>query len=137
MNEANDQRNYRTIIISENVCVKVPKAGGYMELINAHEFQLNGNTVSVPEHWRNSFLVPGTSQIIQRNFFGISRDDLGKKMTATVEIIEKTTGRGRKVMLLNITKAIGARSVSDLKFTTNGEGIELPETEVKIIIQAR
>ena len=132
-----DQRNYRTVSSNDFVSVKVPKEGGYMQLIEAHEFELEGNKIPVPKHWRNSFLVPGSAQIVQRNFFEISKDDLGKKIVATVEIVEKTTARGRKVMLLNITKIVEARATSDLKFSDQGDGIEVPDTNMKIIIQAR
>lgn len=133
----NDQRNYKTVSQNLFVCVKVSKEGKYMKLIEAHEFQFNGNTIPVQEHWQNSFVVPGTSQIIQRNFFEISEDALGKKIVAAVEVVEKITSCGRKVMLLNITKISGAKATSDLKFSEEGAGIELPDTKIKIVFQPR
>ena len=112
----------------EGVRCIVPSSSDNMVPIEKHTFKCQGRDIAVSDHWRSSQYYPGRT-ILQRNFFGITKADLGKNITATVTIERKTTSNGRNVVLLNITKTEGIPEY-DLRFPkTNGDeidGITLP-----------
>jgi len=138
----NDKRNYREVLARKNVMVKVPKEGLYMTKIGAHEFKLHGKTVSVDSYWKNGLSIPSVGRrgvILNRLFYGIEKKNLGKKIVARVEVIQKITRDGREYLMLNITKASSdTKATSDLKFPTNGSGnIPIPGTDTKILFDLR
>lgn len=142
MQNQNDRRNYKEILVQKNVMVKVPKKSSYMTEVDAHEFELHGKTVSVDSHWRNGFSIPFAGRggvILNRLFYRIDKENLGKKIVARIEVVQKTTRDGRKYLMLNIIKAsAGTKATSDLKFPTNGTGnIPIPRTDSKILFAPR
>jgi len=118
---------YVTIAEKEHVLVKVPtlvKVPGYdckykyMEIVPAHSFTTRGGTeVKVEEHWKHGQLVDKRVdkqgkpmyKIVNRHFFGITREDCGRKIIATVKVVLKTvvdptTGDEKEYIMLNITR---------------------------------
>lgn len=94
--------HYEDLDQMKNVKVKIPKEGTYMEFVRSNEFKTgDGKNVFVDNHWRSSSCING--QIVQRNFFGITREQLGKNIAGSVEIQVKTTlPLGKKILLINI-----------------------------------
>ncbi len=109
--------HYQLLDQQENVKVKVPRKSQYMEFVSAHKFETgNGKTVSVEDHWRSSSNING--QIVQRNFFGITGEQLGKNVIGRVEAQVKTTSFGKKSFLLisgQISRNNGQNIRRDLK----------------------
>lgn len=114
---------YFPIHKEERVRVKVPKEGEYMVPVGGHQFENEGKIIDVPDHWRSSAVL--RSIILQRNFFGVGESDLGKKITATVEVIEKRSSRGKRVLLINISRTENFPVCQMLIKTNPGSGYPL------------
>ncbi|MDZ7611550.1 MAG: hypothetical protein U5L10_02200 [Candidatus Moranbacteria bacterium] len=114
---------YQFLDQQENVKVKVPRESQYMEFVPAHKFEAgNGNIVSVEDHWRSSSNING--QIVQRNFFGITEEQLGKNVIGLAEVQMKTTSSGKKVLLINFWPNIEKqRAEYKMGFETSENGI--------------
>ncbi len=133
-----DQRNYQVLKVEESVLAKVPKESFYMEVVGRHEFKLPGKIVYVPKHWRNSFVVPGSKIILNRHFYGIRDEDLGRRIVAKVKVVKKTTQDGQEFVMIDIFKdPNGTKPTRELKFLINGQGdIQIPGTDTKIAFRA-
>lgn len=91
--------SYRFLQEEENVKVKVPQKGLYMEFIPAHSFKVAGEkTVFVENHWRSKSSIDG--QLVQRNFFGITEEQLGKNIVGKVKVQTKKTSISKEDVLL-------------------------------------
>lgn len=100
-----DQRFYHKVIVRKTVRIRVPMTSDHMQENKEHSFNLHGDTIKVPTHWRHGLLLPdGSGIIVNRHFYNIGRGDLGGNITARVEVIEKTTRDGRKFIMFDITK---------------------------------
>lgn len=107
---------YDVLSIHEHVRAKIPQEGAYMVPIDPHTLMVEGKPVEVEPHWQNG-MPPDQERkfLIQRNFYGFSREDLGKARTATVRVTHKVTPGGWNVLLLDITKELGTRATTELK----------------------
>ncbi len=135
-----DRRKYEKLLERDNVSLKVPKIGPYMAKVEAHFFELHGKPIRVNAHFRNGLAIRGIKKtiILSRLFFGISPENLGKKIVAKVEVVEKTTQRGPKYLLLNIFKSpSGTKAEYDLKFSEEDGDIIIPGTNTKIQFKKR
>ncbi len=74
-------QNSRIVVIKDAVRVKVPVKSPDIEFRGGIKIQ-SGDVV--PEHWHNAFAVGRI--VINRNFYGIAQVDLGRKITATVQV---------------------------------------------------
>ncbi len=106
---------YRSILIQGGVLVRVPVESPEMRFKEEHLFDANdGKTVYVPDQWQNGSRIGDV--IVNRHFYGVSRVDLGRKIVAIVEVVEKTTSDGRKFTMLDICKeSNGAKPVQEIK----------------------
>ncbi|MCX6740552.1 MAG: hypothetical protein NTZ49_04975 [Candidatus Parcubacteria bacterium] len=109
--KVDEPSTYLVLITMKAVLVKVPTCGDkkndgsgckYMKEEPAHSFQTSSGEVNVPAHYKHGQPIPGG--IMYRHFFGLADQDFGKRIIATVEVVEKTTADGKKYILLNITK---------------------------------
>ncbi len=103
-----------------NCLVKVPKPGSYMRYIEPHEAGGPERTVPIPGHWRSSAVVGGI--IVQRNFYGLTKDRFGRKVVGDVKVEEKTTHKGIKVVLISIDVALGYQTPERELKISNGKG---------------
>ncbi len=120
----------RTLLTKQQVSVNVPNHGKFMRLIAAASFidNTSGQAVSIPEHYQFGYVFGKV--IVFANFY-LGEDKIGKKIIATVEVIEKTVGDQRYIML-DVHPTEG-RPEFDLKFPTDGSGdIEVPGCTTKI-----
>lgn len=91
--------NYQFLHEEENVRVNIPQEGQYMKFIQAHSFKTgSGKLVFVESHWRSHSCIHG--QLVQRNFFGITEEQLGKKIIVKVRITMKKTTKSKKTVSL-------------------------------------
>jgi len=117
--------HYESVFMQGAVLVRVPVESPEMRFKDEHLFDANGKTVYMPERWQNGMAIGG--MIFNRHFYGISRADLGKKVVAIVEVVEKTTADGRKFTMLDICKeSNGAKPVCELKFVEREIGEAVP-----------
>jgi hypothetical protein len=135
-----DRREYRTLLERRDVAVKVPNRGPYMNSVAPHSFELHGEMVQVKGHFRHGLVLKGIEKnvILNRLFFGVGSQDLGKKIVAKVEVVEKTTQESSKRILLNIFKAPdGTKAAYDMKFSETEGNIMIPGTNTKIQFKKR
>jgi hypothetical protein len=91
--------SYRFLHEEENVKMKVPQKSEYMKFVSAHSFKAaSGKTVFVESHWRSKSSIDG--QLVQRNFFGISEEQLGKNVVGKMRIATKKTSRSKETVWL-------------------------------------
>lgn len=114
--------SYVSLFEQSRVEVKVPREGKYMNFIESHKFEApDGRVIPVDDHWRSSSIING--KLVQRNFFNITPQQLGKKITARVEVVRKTTSTGKVVTLLNISPDIESqRAQYSLGFAAGDNG---------------
>lgn len=131
---------YETLLVTTGVRVQVPKESQFMKFFPAHTFESADGPVVVPDHWKSGMTVDGTktdTMILNRHFYGISRDDLGSKITAIIKVVEKReVGGDRVYVMLDMTKDSG-RTVADLKISSEGDGILIAGTRTRINIVKR
>lgn len=95
---------YEVIIEKKLVRVKVPSRGShYLNVVPAHSFEADGKQVSVPTHYKHGQMIGDTNIILNRHFYGVTENDLGRTILATVKVVRKTTG-GRTFIMLDIIK---------------------------------
>ena len=83
----------------KRVKMKVPEKSSYMEFVSAHKFKnAEGETIFVEEHWRSYSNIHG--MLVQRNFFGITREQLGKNVVGDIKIRQKKTSKSKKMVSL-------------------------------------
>lgn len=131
---------YKEATVKEGVLVKVPKESLYMEEVGAHTMDVQGKMIRIKHHYRNGLLIPGAKVVVSRHFYGIKEYDLGKKIVATVRVIEKTTFQGRKFTILDIVKAPDkTKAICEIKFTDNGQenGVPILGTNYKILFKEK
>ena len=122
------ENSYRTILTQEKVLVKVPIESHDMRFKPEHEFVVNGKPIKVPDRWQNGMAVGKV--ILNRHFYGIDKNDLGRKIVAMVEVIEKTTDGGRKFLMLDICKeSNGTKPVCQLKIIDEPGDVPILGTE--------
>ncbi|MBM3256341.1 MAG: hypothetical protein FJZ04_02640 [Candidatus Moranbacteria bacterium] len=134
--------SYETIHEQKAVRVKIPmQHPTFMTSVPKHDFQNDrGDTIEVEPHWRSGLLIQGTTVIVNRHFYGICPDELGKHIVADIQVVRKTTKDGRDFLMLDIRKCQErTKSLTELKFVDgNGEeGIPVPRTRVKIVFRPR
>lgn len=90
------------------VRVKVPSRGShYLNVVPGHSFETDGEMIPVPTHYRHGQKIGDTDIIVNRHFYGVTENDLGKTILATVKVVKKTIPRDgcRDVfIMLDITK---------------------------------
>lgn len=119
---------YRSILMQGEVLVKVPIESHDMRFMTEHEFYVNGESVKVPDRWQNGMAIG--SVILNRHFYGFSRADLGKKIVAMVDVVEKTAGDGRKFIMLDICKeSNGTKPACQMKITEEQDGVSILGTK--------
>ena len=129
---------YETLLVTTGVRVQVPKESQFMKFFPAHTFESASGPVVVPDHWKSGMTVDGTKMdtvILNRHFYGISRDDLGSKITAIIKVVEKRQG-DRVYVRPDITKTSGP-TVADLKISPEGDGTLIAGTRTRINIVKR
>ncbi len=142
--------DYEELVRVANVLVRVPREGTNMVFKHAHKFEVNGKAVSVDSHFRNGMFIPGNGHgrgvILNRIFYGLNEDDLGKRIVADVSVVRKTTGRGYRFLMLDIIKSKSNESEPDreLKFLSPGslspgddKSVMIPDTETWISFMPR
>lgn len=114
---------YSSVLLMEKILVRVPKEGA-LDFI-----QRQREPVEIPAHYKHGMFVGKISVInadgiseekplfLNQHFYGITREDFGRHICATVEVKEKITENGRGFTLEDITKS--------------GNG-DFPEFELKI-----
>ncbi len=121
------RNSYQSILMQGAVSVRVPVESPEMRFKEEYLFDANGKTVYVPERWQNGMAIGRV--ILNRHFYGISGADLGKKIVAIVEVVEKATADGRKFTMLDVCKeSNGTRPVQELKIVDilDTVGISIP-----------
>lgn len=112
--------SYRLLASREKVLIKVPNPGPYFTFVQGHSFQSANGPVSVKSHWRQGMPMPG-GVILNRHFFGIDISDHRNTISATVEVVLKTTGDGREFVMMNVTKTgPAAQAQQELKIYNDG-----------------
>lgn len=131
---------YTTLLQESGVRVKIPNMSQFTQFISAHSFNSENGPVVVPAHWKSGMAINGTKTdtvILNRHFYGIDREDLGKRITAIVKVVEKKEiGSDRVFTMVDIHKENG-RAVADLKFAPEGDGILIAGTRTRINIVKR
>ncbi len=111
---------YKTIAEAEKVLFRVPKEGPHMNFMEP--VNLNGNPVEA--HWANGLLLKISARekiIINRHFYDVTKDDLGRTFTGKVKLVEKTTEDGRIFYLLDFFPSRGEVAELEIKFINDGE----------------
>ncbi|MFH1427562.1 MAG: hypothetical protein ABIG60_03470 [Patescibacteria group bacterium] len=146
----------QTLREMKKVLVKVPLAESkqvrsmtssthHMKWIPEQIFpQENASPLVIPGHYHHGMSFPKNSDIskktwdnfiiVNRHFYGIGENDLGKMIVADIRVEEKTVKGGKKFILLSYQKAPGGTCPAyELKFPKNGKGsIPIPGTEHRI-----
>ncbi|MEI6588177.1 MAG: hypothetical protein WCO05_04495 [Candidatus Moraniibacteriota bacterium] len=135
------------LAVYEGVRVKVPA----LDLENNSSMRLmeefiDADGSTIPSRWQHGMIVKPSvwasgrlakkAVICNRNFYGIGPDDLGKKITARVVIIEKTRGK-QSFRMVDVTKTDGVPAVSDLRISQDGLGFLIPGTKFWIRVVPR
>lgn len=95
---------YEVIVDEKLVRVKVPSRGShYLNVVPGHNFETDGEMIPVPTHYRHGQKIGDTDIIVNRHFYGVTENDLGMTILATVKVVRKTTG-GRTFIMLDIIK---------------------------------
>ena len=132
---------YKTIKTVINVKVKIPRPGTQMKLVSVHSFESANGPVDVPTHWQNGVVVQNHPlEIVNRHFY-VEKEDLGKKIRATVEVVEKTvveetTGKEKTFIILNYRpyKPAPGDPILNITFKEGTEpGIPIPRTNFQIL----
>lgn len=84
--------SYETVKEVASVLVKVPTLGTYMNYLDA--FQLPDDGGLIPERYQNGMVLK-KGHILNRNFYGLKENDLGRNVVATVVVKKKTMEDGR------------------------------------------
>jgi len=94
------------------------------------------NGQRIPSYWRHGMLL--RSAIFNRNFFNLSPDDFGRKITATVVIKKKVNVEDSKefYIMTDITKT-NAPAVADMKLCHEGTGVLVHDNYTRINIVPR
>lgn len=90
------------IAVRSLVLVHVPNHSDSMKYCEECHFVSNGNPIKIAKRWVNGMMVDKI--IVNKNFYGILANDLGKNIVARVEIIKKELYDGRKFIMLDIHK---------------------------------
>lgn len=86
------------------VRVKVPSRGShYLNVVPGHSFETDGEMIPVPTHYKHGQKIGDTDIIVNRHFYGVTENDLGRTILATVKVVRKTTGE-RTFIMLDIIK---------------------------------
>lgn len=86
------------------VRVKVPSRGShYLNVVPAHSFEVDGKPVSVPTHYRHGQMIGDSGIIVNRHFYSVTENDLGKTILATVKVVRKTA-HDQSFIMLDIMK---------------------------------
>jgi hypothetical protein len=120
---------YEEVLTVAHVLVRVPKEGRHMKFVKSHS-PVPG--VTIYERYQNGMLV-GNGRILNRNFFHLSLDDLGKKITATVKVIKKKMDDDREFTMIDILKdETGFKPTTQMKLVQNSTHI-VNDGEIHII----
>ncbi|MFZ2188708.1 MAG: hypothetical protein WAV73_04060 [Candidatus Moraniibacteriota bacterium] len=136
----------RILAIYEGVRVKVPAVDLENDNMKLMPEFVDNKGVTVPSRWRYGMIVNPAVRvagrivrkavICNRNFYNISPEDFGKKITAKVVIIEKTRG-DQSFRMVDITKTVGVPVVSKLRISRDGLGFLIPGTKFWIRVVPR
>ena len=138
----NTKTTYEVIAEFKGVEIKIPKNtalinGGrtLTEVADHTMIDENGEETTVKKHIHNGMLLD-SGAILNRNFFGYSLTDAGKKHLANVKVVKKTV-EGREYILLDICKSKAKIKKGKLKFPkntapTNGD-IPIPQSNWQTI----
>jgi len=127
-----------TTLICRVALVKVPgPKTAHTKLVEAHEMKVAGKKIAVAAHYRNGFLAQAGNEsgkrrvLVHRNFF-VPEDLLGRTITATVEVVLKSTEGVGDNIVLNIRPAADeAEAECELKLMEGRrdlEDIRIPDT---------
>ncbi len=130
----------------EGVRVKVPSVDAENDNMKLMPGFVDADGKKVSSRWQYGMIVKPPvwlsgrlaerAVICNRNFYDIDSDDLGRKITARVEIIKKSRGNQVFVMI-DITKTETAVTISDLRISRDGQGILIPGTKFWISVVPR
>lgn len=126
----------REVIYSqENVAVKAPKKHDYfMRYFKAF---IGDNGQKIGPYWRNG--KPLGKIYLNCFFYGIDFEDLGKTITARIDVVKKTIHgpeRKREFIMLNIVKTPDQWSYSKITFPkSDGSGIKIIGTDKEIVFK--
>ncbi len=90
-----------------------------------------GPTV-IPEHWHHA-VGAGNGTVINQNYYGFARGDLGKKMTVTVQVYEKKANSETYINLDYFKEVDGTRPVH-MKFLNEPKGEAFPVQGTNVFI---
>ena len=113
--------NSKIIVVKEAVRVKVP---GDMEFFSGITIGPAEKPVVIPPHYHNAFAIGKV--VVNRNFYGLDHKDLGRQITAIVQVFEKNVGGGKKYTAIDFFKANGTRPVLELKIVEQEVGEAVP-----------
>jgi|GEM_PF-1375695 len=102
--------NFHSLAIYHNILVKIPTPGSraepgkdqFFKFIKAHDTSVNGQIIHIPNRYRRGDKVSGEWVT---KYFTVDSKHFGKKVIATVELVEKTdhNQNDKKTFILNIT----------------------------------
>ncbi len=90
------------IAVRSLVLVHVPNHSDNMKYCEECHFVSNSIPVKIEKRWVNGMIVDKI--IVNKNFYGILANDLGKNIVAQVEIVKKELSDKREFIMLDIHK---------------------------------
>ncbi len=115
----------------EGVLVKIPKESAFM---TANSVSLSDGKIK--RYWQNG--RPIQNVILNIFYYGINCNQLGKKISANVEVITKKMPDGREFTMLNVYHTPNVRPVTVLKFSEKrGVGFKIIGTNKEIEFRKR
>lgn len=125
--------NYEVLKVVERVLVKVPKESGFMQPQPAF---VSSNGFKVPAYWKNG--KPLGKIFLNIQFFGVTEDNFGKNIIATIKVIKKVMSDGREFIMIDAINTPGVAPEYDLKFPEkSGKGIPIIGTNQEIEFRLR
>lgn len=104
-----------------DVRVKIPKIGG----LNTVEAQVLPGGEKIPRHFHNCVPVKnegGKTLLLNRHYYGIDLGDVGREVSATVEVWNKKLQDGRVFSFINLRKqGVADRATAVLKLISSAE----------------
>lgn len=117
--------SYKVLREVAGVLIKVSKMGDNMKLVPAHEFTPDGATepVKINDHWRHGQIIDEEcgrepfepKAVMNRHFYGLGSGDFGRRIVATIKVVEKTCEGGRIFVFCDITKMVEVSPLFEMK----------------------
>ncbi len=126
-----DGTKYEVLRTVKNVRVKVPSEQTPTMFFKEAQELPSGE--KVPAYFLHGMKCPKTKVYLNRHFYNVANGSFGSLVTATVEVVKKTTATGREFVMVNIRLTPELKPTTELKFSQNESvGIKVPGTSYKI-----